>query len=151
MTCTLLELFDTITQERRDIDYYQKCCLLETEEYLRSITSISDTEQKIIVSDCHEEPLNDAINEIACKTVEMDGLLVYYYIIHDDEFYFQKVKDYHELYDIMSAKLKNRFIGDLVVFENGKKKNYYVKNDKGKIVHYHWDERIPEEKIIEWY
>lgn len=141
-----------IVQKRTEMDYYQEDCLLEIEDYLQSITSVSPKEKEIVISDCHKEPLNESIDEIASKTIDVEGLIVYYFVIHDDDFRFVKMHDYDELYAVMRSRLQNWFIGDLVVFENGKKKNYCVKNEKGKIVHYCLGEREQEEKLeIEWY
>lgn len=155
MKCTILELFNLIVERREKIDYYQDDCILEIEDYLQLITSISPKKRELIISDCHAEPLNESIDVIANKKVEVEGLVLYYFVIHDDEFVFLKIKDYEELYYIMSSKLENSFIGDMVVFENGKKKNFYVKDEKGTIINYNMMEIEKREKRknlkIEWY
>lgn len=152
MECTVLELFRLIVQKRNEVDFYQEGAGLEMEDYLQSITKISPGEKSVIASDCHEEPLNEPISVISGKTVKVDGLMIYYYILHDDEFRFLKIDNDNELYDMMNHYLKNYFIGDLIVFENGKKKNYCVKNEQGEILHHSFGEKNDGDKlVIEWY
>lgn len=151
MKCTLLELFNIITQKRNSTDYYQEECLSEIEDYLQAVTRVSEHEEKVIVSNCHEEPIDGSIDVIAEKTIEVRGLLLYYYVIHDDEFYFLRINSYKELYAVMNSKLENRFIGDMVVFEDGKKKNYCVRDEIGQIVHYHMGEGMKKNQLtLEW-
>lgn len=154
MKCTILELFNLIVQSREEVDYYKDDCLLEIDDYLQLITSISPKEKKVIISDCHAEPLKETIDVIANIEIEVEGLMLYYFVIHDDEFVFIRINDYEELHYIMSLKLENSFIGDMVVFENGKKKKFCVKDERGIILNYSMMELENREKrknlIIEW-
>lgn len=152
MKRTVLELFNLVVQEKNEFDFYQENIGLEVEDYLESITSFLPREKRVITSKCHEEPLEESTNTIANMSVEMEGLMVYYFVLHDDEFGFVRIENYNELYKIMKLYLSNCFIGDLIVFENGKKKNYCVKDKKGEILHSPIQERsMIDETIIEWY
>lgn len=151
MRCTLEALFDSIAQKRNNIEYYQDECVLKLEDYLQAVTCVLECGDKVIVSDCNEEPIKETIDEISQKTVEVSGLLLYYYVLHDDEFCFFRIKDNKELYAVMNSKLRNCFIGDLVVFENGAKKRYCVRDEEGRIMHYHVGEHVGNKNfVIEW-
>lgn len=146
-----MSLFEFISEKRSNIEYYQEECLLELEDYLQAVTSISESGNNVIVSDCNEEPIKETLDEISKRTVDSSGLLLYYYVLHDDEFCFMRIKDYGELYAAMDSKLRNCFIGDMVVFENGAKKRYCVKDEDGQIMYFNLGRSIGDKRVvIEW-
>lgn len=130
MECTISELFTMIAQKRSVTDYYQEDCVFEVKDYLQAITGISAQEKKVVVSDCHKEPLNEPIDKIAGKIIDAARLMVYYFVIHDDDFCIVRMSDYEELDAFMKAGVKNSFIGDMVVFENGKEKKILCEGQK---------------------
>lgn len=152
MKLTVLELFNLVIQGKSAEDFFSEDARLEMEDYLLSVTSFAPNEKIVIASNCHDEPLNVSADIMAHQLIDVDGLMVYYYIWHDDEFYFKRIKDDRELMNIMKCCLYNSFIGDFIVFENGKKKKYCVKNEKGQIIHkYSGDSFMKEDLFIEWY
>ena len=94
MKRTVLELFNLVVQEKNEFDFYQENIGLEVEDYLESITSFLPREKRVITSNCHEEPLEESTNTIATMSVEMEGLMVYYFVLHDDEFGFVRIENY---------------------------------------------------------
>lgn len=156
MDYTVLELLNRVVHyKKKEYDFYQENLNWDLEDYLKTITSISPEEKYIISSDCHEEPLSKTIsmNRIADKVVNVDGIMIYSHILHDDDYDFEKIKDYNELYDTMKLLLNNGFYCSLIVFVDGEQKDYCVKDEDGQILHRDYDKdwlQKFEQMRIEW-
>lgn len=148
MDYTVLELLNKIVyyekNERKEYEFYQEDIyggIVDVEYYLKSITCVSPKEKFIIISDCHEEPLSKtiSINTIANQTINVDGIMIYYYVQHNEEYVLEKIEDYNELYCEVKKILNNCFFDRLIVFVNGEIKDYCVKDQDGQIIHRDYD------------
>jgi len=119
--------------------------------YLDLITDFDPSKKVIVRADGNKNKLNSA--NIGKQEIDVDGILVYEYTCHNEDFIVTRVSNINEVMDIMfgSCGLKNMFSGDILIIENGKRKKYRVKDEYGNIVTCENIDKIRNSKLdIEW-
>lgn len=150
MKLSLIDLLERIHGSQQPDDFFKEDVDLEIEEYLEMITEYSPEGQTIFAADCRTKR-KKIYADFDEKVIDTDGIIIFYYILHDDDFRCERVRDMDEMYDRLYKAIRNQFIGEFMVFENGVKRNYRVKNAFEEILHSEWERRKLHELIIEWY
>lgn len=150
MKLSLIDLLERIHGSQQPDDFFKEDVDLEMEEYLEMITEYSPEGETIFASDCRTKR-KKIYADFDEKVIDMDGIIMFYYMLHDDDFYCKRVKNTEEMYSRLYEAVRDPFIGELMVFENGVKRNYRVKNAFEEILHSESDRRKLHELIIEWY
>lgn len=150
------KLFEIIAEGKNKKEFYSTSIDVyeDIEDYIDSITRYTPNDSILIEADCHNTILKDTIPDLSAKKLNVDGLLLYYYILHDDDFAFMRIRDYDELLDFIYENISNRFIGDIIVIENGKRKKYFIKDSNGQVLNWCWDiSKIVEKRsfTLEWF
>lgn len=152
MEISLLELIMMISTNDNKDHFFKEDINLDESDCLQLISSYSPYDKIIFSSGPFQ--LNNKTSRINFeeKLINTEGLIVFYYILHDDEFFCERIENAQVLYDRLDRSIRNSFIGDFIVFKNGIKKNYLVKNTSGEILYSNKvDRRNLGELIIEWY
>ena len=151
MNISLVDFLGRIHGSQHDDDFFKEDVDWEIEEYLDMITEYSP-DSRVIFSAEVKVRRKKIYADFEDKLINTDGIIIFYYILHDDDFYCERVSNEDELYDRLYKSIRNSSIGEFMVFENGIKRNYRVKNAFEEILHSdEWDRRKLHELIIEWY
>ena len=155
MNYSVRELFEIIDQPRAVSDFYNVTA--DTGHgarfYLGLITAFEPNEKTILTADCHQ--LSLGASALADKMIDVSGLLLYRWIMHDDDFTVTRLENLAEAEDIMlsSCGVSNIFTGDIVVLENGVPRKYQVRGKYGTDLRWYDLEEHPEyfsDLKIEW-
>ena len=156
MKYSLQKIFELIDAEKTETDYYYDISRGGdgVDYYLDLITGYSPEENVIISADCHEKRINNA--NIRFEEVDVDGILLYEYVGHCEDFKITRLESLNEAVNIMLGEcgLLDMFTIDIIVIENGKKKSYCVRDMDGNIVHWEDIDRIKKQRskiFVEWY
>lgn len=118
------------------VEIFEKQCnmYLQLEQYdietlLDSITCINNdnfNEQFLVMA---EWDVADIIPNAGDVDVDVNGYIVFYYIIHDDYFYIKKMKNKDNVTDFLLKVSDNRFYKDITVLLDGKIKKYVINHE----------------------
>lgn len=61
------------------------------------------------------------------EAINTDGIIIFYYILHDDDFFCERAKDIDKMYDRLYKFVRNPSIGEFMVFKDGTKRHYRIK------------------------
>lgn len=155
MKYTLQELFEIIDERKEKEEFYYTLSNggWGAEYYLSRITSFTPDEKIIVSSNRNQKEINNI--DIKHQEVEIDGILLYEYISHTEEYQITRLSDFSEITNVIYSErgLLNIFCGDIIVIENGKRKKFYVKDASGKLLTWDDIDRIKKHGIafiIEW-
>lgn len=155
MKYTLQQLFEVIDEKKEKEEFY--CDLSSggwgTDYYLDKITSFTPNEKTIISSERNKRKLED--KSIMFQQVEVDGLLLFEYISHTEEYTISRLESIDEATEVIYSEsgVMNMFSGDIILIEDGKRKRFYVKDASGTILKWSDMESIKQrgDKIfVEW-
>ena len=155
MKYSLQKIFEVIDEKKTEDDYYYDLSGEFGVDYYFNLLTNYDPQGKVLLcADCHKKQSNNS--DIRFEEIDVDGILLYQYFSHEEDYKIMRLKCFDEVLDIMYSEygLLNIFIGDIVVIENGIKKRYHVKDADGNILYWGDIERIKKqgiEMIIEWY
>lgn len=155
MEYTVKELFEIIDEVKNKDDYYYNIIKggLGAEYYINLITEFNPDKNIIIRADRHNKSFTQ-IKDIKNKKINVDGILLYQYISHNEDFEIFRINDFDSLLEIMSGDdgLFDMFVGDMIIIENGKRRKFYVKDRDGAVLR--WNEvdgKSKDDIVIEWY
>lgn len=92
------------------------------ERLLDKITCINN-EQFLVMA---EWDIADVIPNAGDVDVDVKGYIVFYYIIHDDYFYLERMKNEDAVKEFLLEVSGNYFFKDITVFLDGKIKKYII-------------------------
>lgn len=152
MNISLVDFLDRIHGSQHDDDFFREDVdFNDIEDYLGMITEYAP-DRRIIFSAEARVRRTKIYAGFEDKVINTNGIIIFYYILHNDDFYCERLSNETELYDRLYKSIRNSSIGEFMVFENGVKRNYRVKNAFEEILHSdEWDRRKLHELIIEWY
>lgn len=154
MKCSLQKIFELIDEKKMEEDfYYDLSGEFGTDYYFNLLTSYDPKGKVLLNADCRKKKICNV--DIRFEEIDIDGILLYQYFSHDEDYKIMRVENFDKVMDVMygDCGLLNTFIGDIVVIENGIKKRYYVKDADGNILNWEDIDRIKKqgiEMIIEW-
>lgn len=155
MKYTLQKLFEVVDERKEEREFYYSLSSggWGADYYLNRITSYNPNKKIIVSSDRNKEAIKN--ENIKYQEVEVDGLLLYEYISHTEEYIITRFTSIEEITDIICSEkgLLNMFSGDIIVIEDGRRKKYYVKDIDGDILNWSDIDRIKKQNIdiyIEW-
>ena len=156
MKYTLQEIFEIIDERKEKEEFYYVLSSggWGADYYLSRITSFTPSEKIIVRSNRNQKEI-DCI-DIKHQEVEIDGILLYEYISHTEEYQITRFPSLDEVINIIYSEkgLLDMFIGDMIVIEHGKRKKFYVKDTSGRLLTWDDIERIRKHAVeffIEWY
>ena len=123
--------------------------------YIGLITDFEPENNNIILADCHKPKLYEwHLNK---ESICVDGFLVFQLWAHDEDFRVFRVDNINEVEKIILSGMGiyNMFINDIVVLENGIRKQYYINDKNGNRVGYQQFEQTKYTNLtfdyyIEW-
>lgn len=136
MKYTLKQLFEVIDEVKTENEFFYSLAEgdLGTDYYLDLITDFDPEKKVVITADGNSKKISNP--DIEEQLIEVNGVLVYEFISHNEDFKITRVKNIDEAIEIMLSPsgLYNMFSGDILIIENGKRKMYVVKDKYGNIV-----------------
>lgn len=106
---------------------------LDEGSLIKKITDITDIPEKGYYIEA-EWDTADVIPNAGEFEIKEKGYFLFYYIMHDDYFYIEKMKDEEEVIDFIKRMYGNMFIPDIVVLLDGKKIEYEAKKIEHEVV-----------------
>ena len=147
---SLIDLMEQIHNGRRPDDFFREDTDWAMVEYLDMISLYTPDDRLIFAARSHDryKRLEADIDEPAIDPV---GIIVFYYILTYDDFYCERLPHTDALYDRLYRAIRDPAVGDFMVFENGSKKPYRVKDAYGVILHSdEEDRRKLQALLIDW-
>lgn len=157
MKYTIRQLFEVIDEVKDEKEFFYE---LDggnegADYFIELITSFLPKEKEIIRSDCHEQYLNDL--KLGEQELDVDGILILERMAHEEDYRILRVNTIGEVEKIIFGKagITNMFTADIIVIENGKRKKYSIKDEKGNVMNcqdfYRKDyKNLDDEYFIEW-
>lgn len=136
---------------KRPDDFFQEDTDWAVVEYLDMISTYTPDERVLFFarSDNRRKRFDADMDEPA---IDPAGMIVFYYILHDDEFFCERLKSLDEVYDRLYKALRNPLVGEFMVFQDGVKRNYRVRNAFEEVLHSNEvDRRRLQALVIDWY
>ena len=167
MKYSLKRLFEIIDEKKSKFEFYEaNTGGFGIDYYIDLITYFEPTNDYNIVNGRHlniiqayygVEKLKNLDKYL--KQIDVNGILIYVYIPHVEEFEIFRVKNIKEAEKFMCSELgllDVYYTGDIVILENGKRKKFFIKDFKGTILTWHDRHMLQDEDTgevlftIEW-
>ena len=148
---SLIDLIEMIHGSKRADDFFREDTDLDVDEYLERISNYSPNDHIVFAADSNirRHRFCAGFDE---QAIDVGGIVIFYYVLHNDDFFCERVENTEKMYDRLYKSVRNPFIGEFMVFKDGVKRNYRVKNAHGETLHSdEIDRRKLHELIIEWY
>lgn len=156
MKYSIQKILELIDAEKNKDDYYFYLSKggYGVDYYVNLITDYHPNESVIIRADCHKPKIYN--KNIKFQEIDIDNILIYEYIGHNEDYTITQLDSLEKAIHILlgNCGLLNIFTGDIIVLEDGKRKNYYVRDTNGKILHWEDIEQIKKLELalyIDWY
>lgn len=156
MKYTLQQLFEVIDEKKEKEEFYYNLSNggWGADYYLDRITRFAPNDKIIISSERNKRRFED--KNIAFQQVKVDGLLLFEYTSHTEEYTISRLDSFDEATAAICGEngVLNMFSGDIIVIEDGRRKRFYVKDASGALLKWNDIESVHRrgEKIfVEWH
>ena len=144
-------MIEKIHERKQPDDFFEEDADWTVVEYLDMISTYTP-DGRVIFAARSDEKYKQFDADMDEPAIDPTGIIVFVYLLHDDEFFCERVPNLDEVYDRLYKALRNPFVGEFMVFEDGVRKDYRVKNAFEEVLHsYEVDRRRLPALLIEWY